>query len=175
MAALMICCLFSPVPAIADDSASLETRLRAAFLFNFARFTSWPQEADAAGEGEHLTFCIINARALAEALRSATKGKDVAGRPIHVREPDDLSATAPCDVIYLPDTPPQWVAVTQSRPALLVGEGTRFAQTFGMVGFFVQDGRLRFAINDAHVRAAGLQMSSRLLGLATLVGDGGSS
>ena len=170
VAILLFGLLSAPAPALADEGPDLSARVRAAFLFNFARFTAWPSEGGAASDGR-MTYCVINDPRVAAALRTATADKQVSGQAVRVLEPTKPEAMTVCDVVYLRETPPQWLTVPQSQATLVVGEGDDFARDHGMIGFFVNDGRLRFAINTARVRGAGLQISSRLLKLARLVGE----
>jgi hypothetical protein len=54
---------------------------------------------------------------------------------------------------------------------LTVGTSDQFARSGGMVGLFVEDGRMRFAINPDAAQRSGVRLSSRLLALAKLVKD----
>lgn len=169
--AVLICSLIAPSAAAADASTDLSARVRAAFLFNFARFAEWPQAQGATTDGR-LNYCVANAPDLARALRAATENKQVAGQAVAVLEPAGPQALAVCDVVYMADAVPAWLEAVRSRPVLVVGEGHDFARDHGMIGFFMLEGRLRFAINPSRVEDSGLKMSSRLLKLAHLVGEG---
>lgn len=170
---LLLLSMTTPSAALAQDEVDISLRVRAAFLFNFARFTSWPEVDQATMDGR-LIYCVVGSSGLTRALRVATEGKQVSTQPIEVRAPERPTDLAACDVVYLNETSSPWLEGLRGTPKLLVGEGTDFARAHGMVGFFVRDGRLRFAIHLRRVDEAGLQMSSRLLGLATLVGEGRS-
>jgi len=172
--AVLICGLVAPSTVAADASTDLSARVRAAFLFNFARFTEWPPSDGAASDGR-IRYCLANAPDLAQALRAAVENKQVAGQPVEVLEPTGPAELATCDVVYVADGASSWMEALRSSPVLVVGEGQDFARDHGMVGFFVMDGRLRFAINPARARDSGLRMSSRLLKLANLVGEGHGS
>src|ERR1700687_854921 len=56
-------------------------------------------------------------------------------------------------------------------PILTVSDGSGFAQTSGMIELFVEGGHMRFAVNVDSVERSGLHLSSRLLGLAKIVGS----
>ena len=55
---------------------------------------------------------------------------------------------------------------------LTVSDTARFAQTGGMVELFVEDGRMRFAVNVDALQRARVRLSSRVLTLAKIVRDG---
>lgn len=168
---LLLLSLTTSSATFAQDEADISLRVRAAFLFNFARFTSWPEAGQATTDGR-MVYCVVGSSGLSRALRAATEDKQVSSQPIEVRMPEHPSQSGACDVVYLNEASTPWLASLRTTPALVVGEGVGFARDHGMVGFFVRDGRLRFAIHLQRVDEAGLQISSRLLGLATLVGEG---
>ena len=57
----------------------------------------------------------------------------------------------------------------QGLPVLTVGDSEQFAQQGGMIGFSLQDNKVRFEINLGAAQQAGLKISSRLLTLAKKV------
>lgn len=156
-------------PALADASA-LENRLRAAFLFNFARFTEWrPAHAR-----EHINFCIAGAPDLLDAVKATVRGKTIRDKALQAMDASQVNVSRECDVLYLQQD--QLNLIDQAKSStLLVGEGTEFAARQGMVGFLLRDDRLRFAINPTHVEAGGLSMSAQLLNLADIVAPSGNS
>jgi hypothetical protein len=95
-----------------------------------------------------------------------------AGRAVAVQEatPDPLPD---CHVLYIDSRyrTPDGVAPGSpvQGPVLTVSDRRHFAASGGMVELFVEDGRLRFAVNVDAARRAGLHLSSRLLSLATIV------
>jgi len=54
---------------------------------------------------------------------------------------------------------------------LIVGDGREFAERGGVIGLFVEDGHMQFAVNLGLARRAGITLSSQMLSLATIVGD----
>jgi hypothetical protein len=54
---------------------------------------------------------------------------------------------------------------------LTVSNGSEFVRLGGIVGLFVDQGRMRFAINPDAAQRAGLRLSSRLLQLAKILKD----
>ena len=55
---------------------------------------------------------------------------------------------------------------------ILTVSAARFAERGGVANFFVDGGRMRFAVNPGAAERARLRISSRLLTLAKLVRDG---
>ena len=52
---------------------------------------------------------------------------------------------------------------------LTVGEADHFARRGGMIGFFLEDNRVRLEVNRGAAERAGLRLSSKLLAVARLV------
>ena len=59
----------------------------------------------------------------------------------------------------------------RTLPVLTVSDGKGFASAGGIIELYVEDGRMRFAINVDAAERTRLRISSRLLGLAKVVRD----
>jgi hypothetical protein len=65
----------------------------------------------------------------------------------------------------------QIVDELKSAPVLTVSDGEVFATNGGIAGLFVEQGKMRFAINVEAAQHARVRISSRLLSLAKIVKD----
>lgn len=144
-----------------------EPALKAAFIYNFARFTTWPADVPA---GDSFTICVLNDSAVADALRKAVIGKSLTERPIAVTV---VAAAAPkrtCRVLYMAGLQASQVATVvadlREVPVLTISSIDGFASAGGMTQFFFEHGQLRFRIDLETAKRAGLQISSRLLIMA---------
>ena len=68
----------TPGVAVAQDVT--EPALKAAFIYNFAKFTEWP--GDSAGR-EPFVICVLGDAAVGDALERAVKGRRLARPPHH--------------------------------------------------------------------------------------------
>ena len=148
-----------------------EYHLKAAFLYNFAKFTEWPASAfpDPAAP---LHLCVLGDNPFGTALR-ALDGRTVNVRPLaarHVRDVRDLSG---CHMVFVSATGSkrllQDLGQVESRPLLTVGDSPGFARAGGMIGLKIVDGRIKFEINVTSARRKGLWFDVRLLRLADVV------
>ena len=90
--------LLAPMTAAAQDVT--EPALKAAFIYNFAKFTEWP--ADVMGAGEPLVLCVVGDVAIGEALERAVKGRTLLGRGMGVfQSVADVRPREACHVLYL--------------------------------------------------------------------------
>ena len=147
-----------------------EPTAKAAFLLNFARFTEWPApEAHAVA----LTICAVD-RDVALALATTVTGRTAGDRPVQSRRLAQADGPDGCDVLFFGGLDRRQVSrllqTTARRPVLTVGDQDGFALSGGAIELFIEDGRMGFLINRTAAEQAGLRLSSRLLGLARLVG-----
>ena len=144
-----------------------EPALKAAFIYNFARFTTWPADTPA---GDAFTICVLNDSAVAEALRRAVVGKSLTERPIAVSVVASGAPKRACRVLYMAGLPAgeaaTVVADLHEAPVLTISNIDDFASAGGMTQFFFEHGQLRFRIHLESAKRAGLQISSRLLIMA---------
>ena len=144
-----------------------EPALKAAFIYNFARFTTWPADAPA---GDAFTICVLNDGAVAQALQRAVIGKSLAERPIAVSVVASGAPKRTCRVLYMAGLPATEAATVvadlREAPVLTISNMDGFASAGGMTQFFFEHGQLRFRIHLESAKRAGLQISSRLLIMA---------
>jgi hypothetical protein len=160
--------LLTPTTAAAQDV--MEPDLKAAFIYNFAKFTEWP--ADAVATGAPLVFCVLGDAAISDTLAQLVEGRTLAGHRIDVsrREPD--GSLKGCHIAYLSrlkaGQAAQVVSGLRDAPVLTLSDAEGFTQQGGMAQFYFEHGQLRFNVQLASARRARLQISSRLLALATI-------
>ena len=148
------------------------SKVKAAFLYNFAKFTEWP--ADALGPGAPLVLCVVDDLKLAKALEEATAGRDVDGHTLVVRKIELDGPVRSCHLLYADvDTQKgaRLIETLRGASVLTVTDYGLFAAMGGTTNLFVEDGRIRFAVNLEATNRARLRISSRLLSLAKLVKD----
>lgn len=140
--------------------------MKAAYIYNFVKFTEWPEPLPAA---EPFVICVLNDAAIGDALGRIVKGREFAGRRMLV----SLDAPGPkerCRVLYMAGVTPSQGAVLLSglrnAPVLTISALGWFTDAGGMAQFFYEEGRLRFDIGLDAVKRARLQMSSKVLVLA---------
>ncbi|HVT34150.1 MAG TPA: YfiR family protein [Nevskiaceae bacterium] len=159
--------LVSPAQG-ADD---LEQKVRAAFLYNFAKFVSWPGYKTPQAS-DPLLFCVLDSDPFAGPLEQNLQGKTVDTHPVQVRRVQRVDDMRSCHVAYLSIAESARLAVALEALAgngvLTVFQGDA-AQHAGIVRFFLEDQRMRFEINTAAAERERLEISSRLLGVARVV------
>ena len=145
--------------------------LKAAFLYNFAQFVDWPPAAfaDAASP---LVIGVLGDNPFGDLLEKTIRGKTLNNRRLETKPIRSLAeATNNCHMLFISssekDRLPEIFATLRGTRILTVGETPGFTETGGMINFVMEGGKIRFQINDAAAKSAGLKISSKLLNLAS--------
>jgi hypothetical protein len=175
-AAVALLALATTMPVRPQDSPSVEYQLKAAFLLNFARFVEWPSDAFASDKTS-ITFCVFKRDPFAGALDEVLRGKSINNHTFTVKRINELSELQSCQIVFVSEREarllPEILARLKGVSTLVVGEGDDFAERGGAIEFFLENNKLRFAVNVDAIGRARLQASSKLLALARIVHDGG--
>lgn len=167
--------LLRSVAAGAEEAArpqTVEYAVKAAYLYQFARFTEWPGKAN---ENRPLCIGVLGDDPFGAALHHSLEGKAVGSRSLLVRRSRSIAELDGCEIVFVPSSEAgaRLGAVLQQAsrwPALTVGEGDTFTRDGGMVRFFVEENHVRFEVNLPAVEAARLRLSSRVLAIAQVIG-----
>jgi hypothetical protein len=171
--AVLAICIIRLVLLPVDSAAqgdSVEHQVKAAFLYNFAKFVDWPPTAFSR-PNDAITICLAG-DAFAAELEKAVQGESLNGRRLVVRR---IAAPEPlrgCHILYIDPSQTRRYAelpAIGSQPVLTVGESEDFIASGGMIRFVETGHRIHFQINPEAVDRASLKVSSRLLRLAEIV------
>src|ERR1041384_7968674 len=150
LAALGVCLAMTPLAA---QGPELEYQVKAAYLYNFVKFIDWP----AAARRDALTICVAGMNPFGSALDNLVRGESIGGRPIATRTIQAPHAER--DVLFVPRgvAAGEYLRVARTAPVLTVGETPDFVAGGGIVNFVRDAGMIRFEIDQAAARRAGLQ------------------
>jgi hypothetical protein len=152
--------------SVAESDRLDEAQVKAAFLYNFAKFIQWPTLE---GRPNALSIGIVGADRFRDVLGSIVSGKTVNGRDIEVRQVLDEDDVRAYHIIFIAAESRRTADVIQrvARAGVLtVGETAQFLRDGGVIQFYIRDNRVRFQINAAAANNAGLRISSQLLSLS---------
>jgi hypothetical protein len=156
-------------PAFAADLA--EYQVKAAFVYNFARYVEWPPET-LGGKDNPFTICIIGQDPFGTAF-SSVEGRVVSGRPLRVRRDVRSEEAVGCQIAFIADSEERRfqsdLRALGSTAVLTISDIEGFAEAGGAIGLFVADNRLQFDANFATLQRANLKASSQALRLARRV------
>jgi len=161
-------------PLESQDGAPSEYAVKAAFLYNFARYVEWPAEAKP--ESGPFVITIVGQDPFDGVIDDALRGKSVAGRSVELRRVRRASEIAQSQIVFISSSEKSQLAQIlehlQGMPTLTVGEAENFAESGGIIRFRMERSRVRLDVNTGAAQRARLRISSELLKLARIVGDG---
>lgn len=156
-----------------SDYEIKEYQLKAAFLFNFAKFVEWPPETFA-DQRSPIVIGILGDNPFRDEsrdlLEETVRNKVINERPVVVKVVQAPAAATNCHILFISTSEkerlPEILAGLRGASVLTVGETERFTESGGMINFVLEGNKIRFQINDAAARSARLTVSSKLLSLA---------
>lgn len=153
------------------NDGSLEARVKAAYIYNFTKFVSW-RGAAGGKAGSPVTICLIGDDPVAAELERFAGSQP--GWPIVVRRVDPASGDlSPCQLAFIARSVerglPGIFNALQGANILTVSDIPGFAHRGGMIGFVIENGRVRIEINLPAANQARLEISAKLLEVARIV------
>ena len=146
-----------------------EYGVKAAYLYNFLKFTEWPNNEALTS----FTLCVYGKDPFGGFLDETVRGKQASGLPVLVRRlPGGDERVDGCQILFISSSERLETVLTMlhGRSILTVGESDGFAARGGMIGLVMDQSNVRLDINLAAIAAARLQVSSRLILVCRLVG-----
>lgn len=166
LAWVLAAALSVPAAANAADSAEVETRLKVAYIYNFARFVEWPVRA-ASGP---VRIGVLGHGDLGAPLEDVIRGKSANGRIIEVAHINSASEADCCEILLIERSEYKHVsAIVQAlagKPVLTICDFGGCLREGVMIAFELVDESVRFQINQEAAEHAGLKISSQLLKVA---------
>jgi hypothetical protein len=167
-----------PPAAHAQETIALERRVKAAFLYKFADYVTWPDGAFARPDAP-LTFGVLGDEQVAAELAQTIAGRAAGGRPLAVRRLKDGESLAGIQVLFVPGSEPnrlpQVARSSGVQPLLIVSERDGALDHGSAINFVLAGDRVKFEIAVDAADKRGLKLSSRLLTVALNVRQGTGS
>jgi hypothetical protein len=158
-------------PGHASDRLVAEYQMKAAYLYNFAKFVDWPATSFSSPTAP-LVIGIYGDDPFGDAIDAVVRSKRTNGHPVITRRSVRMQDLRACHIVFVgPSREPVEAALAQlaDRPVLTVGESEHFLRAGGIVQISVADGRLALTIDLANAVKANLTLSANLLRLAQVV------
>ena len=169
--------IFSVVALLVNLTASAasgptEYQVKAAFVFNFVKFTDWPATGFTNSKAP-IIIGVVWENPFGHTLEDLVKDELVYGRSLvvrHFQPEEDFSAS---HVLFISRAEKEWLpallASLKNKLVLTVGDLDRFCEQGGMINLVLSSsGTVQPEINPAAARLTGVQISSKLLNLPTM-------
>jgi len=167
MLVLLLALMGNMLTAQVQAQSADEYRVKAAFIFNFAKFVEWPN--DAFGDGATLVVGVVGDDPFGGAL-DRLSGNTVNGRRLRIKRLRWGNDLRGCQILFISNSEGRNMGKIldsiKGTSILTIGETAQFNQSGGMIRFVIQDNKVRFEINARAAGQARLRVSSKLLALS---------
>jgi len=167
-------CLFCMQGMNAQTRPSLENQVKAAFLFNFTRFVSWPSSCFRSPDAPFV-IGIAGTDPFGNYLDELVQGERVGSHPIRIERYTDVEDISNCQIVYIDASDPPMIKDILSeawhKSILTVSDADSFTKMGGIVHFFNDDNKVKIGINIAAARRSQLEISTKLLRVAKVSKD----
>ncbi|MEQ1816782.1 MAG: YfiR family protein [Nitrosomonas sp.] len=165
---LLFCAILSYSPYVYAEELD-EYTLKAAFLYNFAAYTTWPDS----NNGNTFNLCIYGNDPFGNNLDTLMQKKRINDRTITIYRTNNIDRLDSCQLVFISrssvDNLKAVINTLQDKPVLIVADSPGTIQQGVTLNMEIKDEKVTFEANLKVARKAGLNLSSQLLRFATSV------
>jgi hypothetical protein len=147
-----------------------EYQIKAAFIFNFAKFVEWPTNALPEANSP-MVIGVLGENPFGDNLEKTMRNKTVEDHPLLIKHFQSASDASKSHVLFISNSEkeklPEVLKALEGSSVLTVGEMDGFSERGGMISFVIEGTKIRFRINNDAATRAGLKISSKLLSLGS--------
>ncbi len=155
----------------AQQAKPTEYQVKAAYLYNFTLFVSWPNFSKSSGAP--FGVCVLGKDPFGAVLDSTFSGETVDRQPIRIQRITDARDARPCRILFISRSEDKKLndilSSLDDEEVLTVSDIPDFSQRGGMIQFVWEGDTVRFEVNLHAAKSAGLVLSSDLLKVAMSV------
>lgn len=176
----MCCCLPALIAVLvllivpmtdAQQQKASEYQVKAAYLFNFAKFIKWP--ASVADKTNFFAICVLGQDPFGATLDSTMADEQLDGKRMVVKRISAAQDAEDCRILFISANEEshlkEILQTVDESGVLTVSDIPSFSRRGGMIEFVLDGDRIRFEINLSSAEASRLTLSSQLLKVATAV------
>lgn len=161
----------SPVSFAQNRPMPLEYQVKAVYVYNFLKFVDWPPETFD-GESDPIHVCVMGEHPLRTALKPIEE-QTARRRTIRLHDLAPQAGFTHCQVLFVgiedSHLTPLLLRSAAGKPILTVSDVPNFMELGGMIGFVIENGRVALEINLRQIRASNLEISAKVLEIASTV------
>jgi hypothetical protein len=149
-----------------------EYQVKAAFIYNFAKFIQWPSHTFE-NANEPIGICILGHDPFGHSLEDTVDGRSIEGHALVVRHIAGIKQVTGCQILFIGSAenrhPLPTLAEIRTPGILTIGESDASGAIGVIINFRLDGDKVRFDINLEAAGRENLKISSRLLSLAHIV------
>lgn len=159
--------IFSP-PALAEE----EYALKAAFIVNFTKFVEWPG-AKSIQKYNKIDVCVLGNSDLLNSFQIFKQASTDKLLISLVKETSSKNAGSHCHILFISASEEEHLEeillALKGQPVLTISDIENFSERGGMMGFVIDNNRIKFIVNKNAIVAAGFNIDPQLLEIALKV------
>ncbi len=167
IAIIAFCSLFY-LPAAHPEQKPAEYQVKAAFLYNFAKFVEWPKETRDA----YRYLYLLGDNPFGGML-DGLEGKAIMGKQLVIRRINSVDELKECSILFISSSEEKYlqkiIEKAGSLGILTIGDTSGYAEQGVIINLYTDNNKIRFEINAEAARRAGLKLSSKILSLAKII------
>lgn len=148
-----------------------EYQVKAADLFIFSKFTTWPADRFAQTNSP-VVFGVVGEDPFQEHFKAIVQTKFLNGRPLTLTYPRTREEMKSCHVLFISRSERgrvgELLGAVRGLSVLTVSEIEQFTRKGGMIEYYLEAGSVKFEINTVAAADAGLELGSQLLKAARI-------
>jgi hypothetical protein len=172
---LFVIALLTAAPA-GQAQTSNEYQIKAAFLFHFLRFTTWPEATDRRADPECVG--VLGEDPFGAVLDGVVRDETFHGRKLVIRRSRRASELVECRLVFVSRSEKDRLGDAfhelDAGQALTVGEVKDFTRVGGVLNFVIEGQKIRFEISPDAARKRGLRLSAQLIRLGSVTDKAGA-
>jgi hypothetical protein len=169
---IALCSPASSNEGFASPVAITESQVKAAYLYNFAKFVAWPERSFVKADAP-IDICVLDDTSFESTLREIVSSHSVDGHPVQVVHVTAVVGAHGCHILFIPSLQAKqaraFIEAIGNKSIVTVGETQGFLEEGGMIRFALEEGKVKFQVNLRAAAQSGVRISARLLSVATRV------
>jgi hypothetical protein len=169
--AALLFIFLSPTNSFGEPKGYSEYKIKAGYIYNFARFIKWPEQSFENHPNSFL-LCLIEGDPFASQF-DKVKGKSITGKKLTIKRLSSQGNLKQCQILFIPTTKRKnmraIIKSLKNSHVLTVGEVQGFHKLGGMVGLIKKDNQVKLEINLQATKKKELRINAKLLEIATIV------
>lgn len=172
LAALLFIFL-SSTNAFGEPKGYSEYKIKAGYIYNFARFIKWPEESFKTHPSSFL-LCLVEGDPFGNQFKRV-EGKSITGKKLTVKRLKINDNLKQCQILFIPAAEithmSSIIKSLENSHVLTVGDVRDFYQVGGMVGLIKKGDQVKLEINLGATKKKDLHINAKLLEIAKIVGN----
>ena len=155
-----------------------EYSVKAVFIERFTQFIDWPKEVLSETAPPFFIIGVIGENPFGNELENLYNSKLIKNKNVKILYLNSASEIDLCHVLFISSSKKNEILsilnLTSFKPILTIGDTTGFCEKGVLINFFVENSKIRFAINNTAFQNAGLTVSYHLLKYAKVISNKGN-